>query len=138
MWTLSGLGDDFNVAPEYRITRQHDAHFENGELVIFDNNYSVIKKISSVPDKKDLARILRFKLDEKNKQVLDAKSVPLNITAQYMGSAQGLKEDRYFVGCGSAPKCAGKLIDQSGQDILTMKVEYPYTTYRAYFYENLK
>ena len=138
MWTLSGQGDDFNVAPEYRITRQHDAHIENGELVIFDNNYSVIKKISSVQDKKDPARILRFKLDEKNKRVLNVESVPLDITAPYMGSAQMLSSDRYFVGCGSAPKCAGKLIDQSGQEILTMKVEYPYTTYRAYFYENLK
>lgn len=137
MWTLSGLGDDFNVAPEYRMTRQHDAHLENGELVIFDNNYSVIKKISSVPDKKDKARILRFKLDEKNKQVLDAKSVPLNITAQYMGSAQGLKEDRYFVGCGSAESCAAKMQDATGQEILKMTVKYPYTAYRAYFYESL-
>lgn len=137
MWTLSGQGDDFNVAPEYRMTRQHDAHLENGELVIFDNNYSVIKKISSVPDKKDKARILRFKLDEKNKQVLDAKSVPLNITAQYMGSAQGLKEDRYFVGCGSAESCAAKMLDATGQEILKMTVKYPYTAYRAYFYESL-
>lgn len=138
MWTLSGQGDDFNVATEYRLTRQHDAHFENGELVIFDNNYSVIPKISSVPDKKDKARILRFKLDEKNKQVLDTKSVPLNITAPYMGSAQGLQGSHYFAGCGSSESCAAKLVDASGHDMLIMTVEQPYTTYRAYFYKDIK
>lgn len=137
MWTLSGQGDDFNVTPEYRLTRQHDAHFENGELVIFDNNYSVIPKISRVPDKEDNARILRFKLDEKNKQVLGTKSVPLNITAPYMGNAQGLQGGRHFVGCGSSESCASKMVDASGQDILIMTVEQPYTTYRAYFYEDI-
>lgn len=104
------------------------AFADSARAVLFD---------MSVPDKEDNARILRFKLDEKNKQVLDTKSVPLNITAPYMGNAQELQGGRHFVGCGSSESCASKMVDASGQDILIMTVEQPYTTYRAYFYEDI-
>lgn len=64
------------------------AFADSARAVLFD---------MSVPDKEDNARILRFKLDEKNKQVLDTKSVLLNITAPYMGNAKSCK--------GGAPFC---------------------------------
>ena len=138
IWTLSGLGDDFNVEPEYQLTRQHDAHIENGELVIFDNNYSTASKIPQIRNKRKEARIARFKLDETNKQILKAVSIPLNITTPYMGSAQEVSSDRYFVGCGNASTCAAKMQDTDGQNLFIMTVDKPYTTYRAYFHKDIK
>lgn len=134
IWVFSGQGDEFNIPSEYQLTRQHDAHIEDGHLVIFDNNYSIISKISSVPNKTDEARLLRFKLDEKNKRVQEVSSIPLGATAPYMGSAQGLGNGLWNMGCGSSETCITKIVDETGNDVLSVKVASPYTSYRVYFY----
>ncbi|MBQ9738100.1 MAG: aryl-sulfate sulfotransferase [Alphaproteobacteria bacterium] len=136
MWILSGEKDNFKVSPEYRLTRQHDAYMKNGELVVFDNAFSSLKAGEKEQHdsffKQATARMLRFKLDEKNKKVLGVSATPLNETAPYMGSAQKKGDDFVFFGCGSSTECAAKAVRVDGTPVWTMKVEQPYTTYRAY------
>lgn len=141
IWVLSGEKDDFNLEPQYRLTRQHDAHMENGELVVFDNAYSSLGSQEQHDHfaffKHDNARMLRFRLDEKNHKMLSVSELSIKTTAPYMGSAQQLSDKTVFIGCGSSSDCAALAFDTKNNNVLKLTVEHPYTTYRAYFVDSL-
>ena len=141
MWILSGEKDEFNVPSQYKLTRQHDAYMENGELVVFDNAYSSLANDEVEQHaaffKQQTGRMLRFKLDEVNKKVLSVSEVPLNEQARYMGSAQRLDDNLIFFGCGSSAECAAKAVKWDGSEVWKMTVQQPYTTYRAYWMDKI-
>ena len=114
---------------------------ENGELVVFDNAYSSLGSQEQhdhfVFFKRDNARMLRFRLDEKNHKVLSVSELSIKTTAPYMGSAQQLLDKTVFIGCGSSSDCAALAFDTKNNNVLKLTVERPYTTYRAYFVDSL-
>lgn len=135
LWRLGGKNDDFNLPETLKFTRQHDAHITpDGDLIAFDNGYN-----SSKSKFLSETRISKFKLDEKNKSVLDYEQYyPFSSNSKYMGSAQALDNGLIFIGCGSNDDCAVTLVDQYMNEVFTLHVNKPYFNYRAYFVESLQ
>lgn len=93
MWKLSGNGDEFGLSPEQKTSGQTDlAITPEGYLTVFDNGVSTGQ-----------TRILKIKLDEVNKKILDYKEykVPGQTSLAY-GSAQKIGDniEVYTIGWG--------------------------------------
>ncbi len=132
MWTLGGLGDDFKLDKKYHFFGQHSLSFDDkGNIILFDNQSADFKnRISKEPELK-YSRILKFKLDEKNKQILYAEEIPLNFQTESMGSVYQTDDDTYIISKGN--KNAVEKIKVKGnkvQKIWELRLLKP--TYRAY------
>ena len=83
MWVLGGKGDQFGLKEEQQFAKQHAVtSLEDGSILIFNND--TYKKDST---------IIKIKLDEENKKVLDYKSYNIEENSIFMGSAQLLKDN---------------------------------------------
>ena len=128
LWHIGGKADEFGLSPQQVFYRQHDAQMlSDGRFILFDNGLKA----------KNAARILIFKLDEKNKKIKEFKEIPLKTYVPCMGSAQMLSNENLFIGCGCSHGCASKLINMEGKTYFRMMVNRPYTTYRAYYFPSL-
>ena len=141
MWKLGGIKDEFNLPDNYKFIRQHDAQvLENNQIMLFDNGISKLtteEKLNNNINEHD-SRILKFEIDEKNKNILNTIEIPIHEKSQYMGSAQELDNNMYFIGCGNAENCSAKLINSKSDNLLILKVNKPYFSYRAYFTDKIK
>lgn len=127
LWRLGGKLDEFSLTDNQRFYRQHDAYIsDDGWLTLFDNQYLVSD-----------ARVLRLKIDEQHKKVMDMQSYSLSAPAPYMGSAQRMPDGGWFIGCGNSKACAARYIDKNAKTLFTLHVEKPYFSYRSYFAETL-
>lgn len=128
LWHIGGKEDEFGLSPQQVFYRQHHAQMlSDGRFILFDNGLDV----------NNPARILIFKLDEKNKKIKEFNEIPLKTFVPCMGSVQMLSDGNFFVGCGCSYGCAAKLIDTKGQTYFRMIVNRPYRTYRAYYFPTL-
>jgi hypothetical protein len=77
-WILGGAQDEFRIAdrhPRWRFCAQHDARWlPDGDLSLFDNGGAGLARGTRCPV--HAARVLRFELDERNKQVELVRSIP--------------------------------------------------------------
>lgn len=96
LWKLGGKEDEFGLLPEQLFSHQHDVKVtENGALTLFNNGN---EGNSSV---KGQTNIMKFYLDEVNKQVVDWKVYETKGDfSPYMGSAQEIEEDHFVIGWG--------------------------------------
>lgn len=138
LWRLGGKTDEFGLKPDQFFIRQHFARITpDGYLMLFDNQASALHpKEFSKHKPFDLkptyqARILKFKLDEKNKKITDFVEIPLGVRADIMSSVHYVKPDRYYVGYG-APQIAGEEIGQDRHSYLKIYLQSPYVSYRSY------
>lgn len=83
MWVLGGKGDQFGLKEEQQFAKQHAVtSLEDGSILIFNND--TYKKDST---------IIKIKLDEENKKVLEYKTYDIGENSIFMGSAQLLKDN---------------------------------------------
>ncbi len=132
MWTLGGPGDDFKLDEEHRFYGQHSLSFDKeGNLMLFDNQSSFFaKRIEKSPNLPH-SRILKFKLDEKNKKILNAVSIPLDFQTDTMGSVYQTAEDTYILAMGEHNKVQKiKVAEEKATKLWELSLDYP--TYRAY------
>lgn len=105
IWRLGGKNDDFGLTPEQRFNFQHTASLTNdGYLMLYDNHTAEINtecagNFSFLPRK--TSRILKFKLDEKNKKILNWQEIPLSVYSEFMGNVFETEDKTYIVGYGS-------------------------------------
>lgn len=96
LWKLSGAGDEFGLTEAQKTSRQNDARLtEDGYLTIFDN-----------ANDSGQTRILKLKLDEVNKKVLEYQEYKVpGHTSVADGSTQKVGDGRevYTIGWGSNP-----------------------------------
>lgn len=84
IWILGGKGDQFGLTKEQKFSKQHSISFlKNHEILIYDNAY----------DNKN-TRILKIKINEKNKKIEEFKSYELNVYIPRMGAVQAVNEEK--------------------------------------------
>lgn len=117
MWKLSGKGDEFGLTDEQKTHGQHYARLaDDGSLTAFDNHNGAVP---------NMTRIVRYRLDEKNKKLIDFKQysdVPYSTFA--CGSAMLIDpaHDVFVIGWG--------LSDAAEQRVVS---EINFTTNEKYF-----
>ncbi|MCC0635316.1 MULTISPECIES: arylsulfotransferase family protein [unclassified Clostridioides] len=108
IWTLGGLGDEFNLTDNQKFSRQHNARItDDGYITLYDNG---VKNKST--------RVIKIKLDEENKKVTEYRSYDINDYYKYMGSVQEIdsEKDVFLVGTG------GKAGEK--QDLVAMEKDF--------------
>ena len=142
MWILGGRNDEFNNPQKYFFIRQHNVQIaSDGDLLFFDNgNFDPIVNIGEYQKtvKTHLSRGLKYKLDEKNKKILNVEEFPFYDNSIFMGSIQLLKDNNTMFGCGGTEKCIAKILNQKGEILLNIEVQRPYFSYRSFWVESLK
>lgn len=84
MWILGGEGDQFGLKEEEKFSKQHSiSYLKTGEILIFDNGENNLK-----------TRIIKIKINEKEKKVESFKSYDLGKFYPRMGSVEAVDEDR--------------------------------------------
>lgn len=91
LWILGGKKDQFGLSDEQKFSHQHYARITNSrELTLFDNG-----------NKNNQSRVLKFKIDEENKKILEYTNYTLeNRFSPAAGSAELLDQDYFLVGWG--------------------------------------
>lgn len=115
IWTLGGKADDFSLSDEQKFSRQHFARFtEDGYLTIYDNGVE-----------NEDTRVVKLKIDEENKKVVDFKSYDVEEFYKYTGSVQELDAENevFLIGVGTQIG--------AGQDLVA--IEKNYSTGEVYF-----
>lgn len=112
IWTLGGNNDDFNLTKYQKFGYQHSLSFTSDHsLMIFDNGDN--RPAMGI---KNESRVVKIKLDEQNKKVLEYKDYKLdNVYSMAMGSVQVIDEENevYLISFGTGIFSEGpvKLID---------------------------
>lgn len=138
IWRLGGKNDDFGLTPEQRFNCQHTASMtDDGYLMLFDNhtnwtNTECAGSFSFLPAK--TSRILKFRLDEKNKKLLEWQEIPLPVYSEFMGSVFETEDKTYIVGYGSNESVAAAEIDSNGNALWIFRLPEKLNTYRVYKY----
>lgn len=143
LWILGGKINQFKWPTEDRFIRQHDVQLlSDGRLMLFDNHYTTLSQKDldkhKIQYKPMNARIMIFDWNEDEKIIKSIETIPLNFSANYMGSVQKLNNNRWFIGCGSSNTCTARMIDKNGKVLWNMKAKQPYKMFRTYFYDSLK
>ena len=105
--------------------------------MLYDNHTAKINtecagKFSFLPRK--TSRILKFKLDEKNKKILNWQEIPLSVYSEFMGNVFETEDKTYIVGYGSNKGKAAEELDKDGTPLWTFKLPDNLFTYRVYKY----
>lgn len=140
LWTLGGLHDDFGLeSSEYFIGQHMPVFVSQDELLLFDNQS---KGFSSSENKnfyprQTTSRIMRIKLDEKNKIAkVNIQNTPY--AADTMGGVSLTDNGTFFVSYGSSKKASAAELDDKGNVLWLLKLHAPFYTYRAYKYTDEK
>lgn len=90
IWTLGGKLDEFGLNKEQKFSKQHSAiHIGNDTILIYDNG-----------NEKGRSRIVKIKINEENKKVIEYKDYDLGVYAYMMGSVRALdKETETYLIC---------------------------------------
>ena len=84
MWILGGDGDEFNLTQDQKFSKQHSVSFlSDGTILLYDNG-----------EKTGNTRILKIKLDEQNKKVVNYERYDLGIYIARMGAVKCLDEEK--------------------------------------------
>lgn len=105
MWVLGGKGDQFGLAEEQKFSRQHKLSFlSDGTILLFNNGnvlpkapYPVVPDDSPLHDKKEETSIMKIKIDEENKEILDYEKYPTGEFSGTRGSVQMVNEEQNIV-----------------------------------------
>ncbi|GGK01650.1 hypothetical protein GCM10007063_24970 [Lentibacillus kapialis] len=105
MWVLGGKADEFGLSEEQKFSRQHKLSFlSDGTILLFNNGnvlpkapYPVVPEDSPLHDKKEETSIMKIKIDEENKEVLNYENYPTGEFSGTRGSAQMLDEANNIV-----------------------------------------
>lgn len=137
LWHLGGNNSDFSLKKEHVFIRQHDVQMlHNNWLMMFDNGIGQMP----TPQRKALfhaSRILQLQLDEKQKQILAFKEIPVNEDIAYMGSSHTMPNGGMLVGCGSSTQCFAKRLNNKFDVLYQLKTKSPYFSYRSYYVDKL-
>ncbi len=144
LWKLGGRNDQFGLKKEQLFLGQHSLSWTmDGYLMLFDNHSASFSEYFSEEDFPvrglyNRARILKFKLDEKNKKVIDFKEVPLLYHTEFTGSVYQLPSGHYLVSYGPNTDMSVQEMDQTGKNVfMSLKFSSQLLTYRAYKYPTL-
>lgn len=96
MWKLGGAADDFGLTPDEKFSKQHDVRITpDGEITLFNNGNE------GNSDESGQTTIMKFKLDESAKTVLDFQEYACEGQfSSSMGSAQKTGDSRFVIGWG--------------------------------------
>src|SRR5699024_10287727 len=105
MWVLGGKGDQFGLSEEQKFSRQHKLSFlSDGTILLFNNGnvlpkapYPVVPDDSPLHDKKEETSIMKIKIDEENKEVVEYENYPTGEFSGTRGSVQMLNEKKNIV-----------------------------------------
>ena len=97
IWTLGGQADEFGLTKKQKFSKQHSIIYTgNNTIMLYDNGNA-----------NQRSRVVKIKLDEKNKKIVSYKDYDLDAYAPMMGSVRVLDEktETYLVcyGGGSSP-----------------------------------
>lgn len=140
MWRLGGKKDEFGLSPKQVFTNQHTATLtQDGFIMVYDNHTDEINSSclgSFKYYKQNHSRILKFKIDEESKKLLDFQEIPLKYHSIYMGSVFETGTDSYIVGYGTASQAAAEEINSNGKVLWRFKLPDTLKTYRVYKYSS--
>lgn len=137
IWYLGGEYDNFGLTIDEKSSMQHYAHFDNGELLMFDNG-----------NRNETTHIMLFTLDEQNMTVKQFTSYtfPYNSTrnrfSEYCGSVQRTAPNQFWIAWGkydhggspSLGDCAVSLEDVAqNKTLFKMKLQDDRPNYRSVF-----
>ena len=137
IWKLGGEKDDFNINKEHLFYGQHSLSItKEGYLMLFDNqSYDFAKRVLSDPSQiKPTSRILKFKLDEQNKKILDVQEINLDVKTNTLGSVYQTKDLSLLVSTGQNKRILE--IGTDNQILFELLLSLP--TYRVYQIDKLK
>jgi len=84
IWILGGKGDEFGLTDKQKFSKQHSAiSIGNNTIMVYDNGNSNKK-----------SRVLKIKIDEKNKTIEEYTEYDTGIYAYMMGSVRVLNEEK--------------------------------------------
>ncbi|MFB9974867.1 hypothetical protein FPQ10_11720 [Allobacillus sp. SKP2-8] len=148
IWMLGGKGDDFSLTEEMEFRRQHKVtKTEDGSIMLFNNGnylpkapYPIVDEDDPIREKEPQTTIMKFKLDEENKEVLNFENLDkANYFSGTRGSAQETASGSILIGWGSGEnnKEHFREIDADTEEVLF--VFYPHDedliSYRAYKFD---
>ena len=101
--------------------------------MLFDNQSDIFaERIDKKPHLKN-SRILKFKLDEKTKKLLDFQEILLDFYTNSMGSVYEVKENEFIIAGGTSNSVQKiKINNNKIQTLYKINMDLP--TYRAYEY----
>lgn len=136
LWRLGGKSSDFPLTAAQSFSHQHHAELlPSGDLMLFDND--------NPPDDSPgngQSKVMRFKLDEINHQVLDFQAWQ-PIPGQYgyaMGSAEQLSNGNLLIGWGANTNNSDVTeINPQGQVLSDLSFDEGVFSYRVFKYDQL-
>lgn len=125
IWTLGGVGDQFDLDDEQKFSHQHDAQIlDNGSLLLFDNNNSSA-----------LSRIIQMELDEERHILNHYSEYTMGTFSVACGCVTKLEETIFGIGWGVAnnTNCIYSEVDISSNTVLMQLVvdQNMFMTYRV-------
>lgn len=137
LWRLGGKGDDFNLTPQQKTSRQHYARYtENGSITVFDNGNANAQ-----------TRIVEYTLDEEEMELVSFKEYQIDgYFSAFTGSVQriDMEQDVYMIGWGTRtaedvnglyPQCS-EIDFSSGKTLFELRFADPtISTYRCVKYK---
>lgn len=124
VWRLGGPNDTFGTTEDQRPSHQHDARvLPDGRLQLYDNGNA-----------RGASRVLRYSLDEANRQLLVFESIALPYFSRAMGSARLLRDGGTLIGLGAhLPNEPDAVeLDSSGKQRFALTFDAAYYSYRAF------
>lgn len=83
IWILGGIADEFGLTEEQKFSKQHSIiSIGNNTILLYDNGNKNLE-----------SRVLKMKLDETNKKVVEYKEYDLDAYAPMMGSIRVIDEE---------------------------------------------
>ena len=152
-WTLGGLEDEFGLTDDQQFHRQHNVSVtEDGYLMMFDNG--CLLSVNNYPkqtseekaalDAQSFSRVLKFKLDEENRKILDCKEYIIeDFYSASLGSAQVMdnETDTILIGWGGKSRAGMPYFQEINFETQTVNFEVlcndsNKNCYRATYYKN--
>ena len=139
IWKLGGLGDEFGLSQDDLFYGQHSLSFtHDGYLMIFDNQslFFAEKIIQEPKTLQGFSRILKFKLDEKNKKILSLIKINLDFQTDSLGSVYETEKNNFIISAGRQKKIQKMSLENKKENSL-YEIEFSIPTYRAYEVKSL-
>ena len=123
IWTLGGKNDEFGLTADQIFSKQHSIILtEDGNYMIFNNGNDEVASGAT-----GSSSVIRLKLDEENKKVVEYREVEANFYSSYMGAIREIDaENRIYLWTvgGAASTCDWTVVEYSEETGATFKFHF--------------
>jgi hypothetical protein len=129
LWTLSGIGDEFDLMEIQKSSAQHTAFVDGNYITIFDNG-----------NRNGTSRVVGYCIDPEEKALKAFRSYTLGGKySEACGSAQHLYDEVYVIGWGMTfgnPEAMSVVDFATGETLMSVYLKNPMNnTYRCLYFD---